>query len=368
MIAPLPPFRGGIAKYCYAFARELEQRHDLLLLSYRRQYPALLYGKRSQIDPTWDSNRIRTEFRQLSYDIDSVSVLSWRETALRVGAFGPDLVILPWWVTYWTPLYAYLLAVFRKQKIRVLFLCINIYEHEDSALKKLLTRFTLKRVNSMIVHSEAEKLTAQRINPRAVVINHPLPLFEYELPAAERPDPAAFRLLFFGFVRPYKGLDTLLKALHLLRDRDDVRLTVAGEFWSGKEEYIDLIRTLDIEDRVEIIDRYLSEDEIGLCFARADLIVLPYRASHTSGVIATAYGFGKPVLVTDVGGFREVVRDKVTGRLVPADDPDALADGIRWFLENRQFDFAADITAFTSRSMSWRSLADAVESLLEMPS
>jgi len=361
LIAPIPPYRGGIAKYCYSLAQELEQRHDLLLLSYRRQYPELLYGKKSQLDPACEGQCLQDKFRQLSYDIDSVSPFSWLETSRRITAFGPDLVILPWWVAYWTPMYLFLLSVCRKNGIRVVFICINIFEHEDSLLKKLLTRFVLGKVRSIIVHSGQEMRTAREINPRAEVKKHLLPLFMYDCGTKIRREKTGrLNLLFFGFIRPYKGLDTLLNAVGLLKDKD-ISLTIAGEFWAGKDEFLSQVYQLGISEKVNIIDRYISEDEMRDFFSAADLIVLPYRQAVTSGVIATAYGFGKPVLATDVGGFHEIVKDGFTGKLVHPDDPQAFADGIAWFLDNKEIDFGENILQFASRTMSWGSLVDVIE-------
>jgi glycosyltransferase involved in cell wall biosynthesis len=360
LIGPLPPFRGGIAKYCYSLAQALEKRHDLLLVSYRRQYPALLYGRKSQVDPEVDRSEITRQFAAPSYDLDSANPASWSATARRIASFRPDLVILPWWVTYWAPMYLYLLRLFGKQGIPVLFLCINVFEHEDSALKKFLTKLVLKRARSVILHSEQERLQFLSFNPAARVEKHLLPLFEYR-PAPARPKTSTLRLLFFGFVRPYKGLDTLLRALALVKERE-VTLRVAGEFWKDKEEYLRLVDELGLGDRVEIIDRYVSDAEMSGYFAESDVVVLPYKRSITSGVIATAYGFGKPVLATRVGGFHEVIQDGYTGRMVAPDDPAALAQGVIWFLEHRDTDFQGNIGDFASRAMSWESLVRLIES------
>ncbi|MBK5273442.1 MAG: glycosyltransferase family 4 protein [Desulfuromonadales bacterium] len=359
LIAPVPPFRGGIAKYCYTLSQELEKRHDLLLLSYTRQYPELLYGKKSQIDPNICREDIAIEFKHLSYEIDSASIWSWHTTSEKIAAFDPDLVILPWWVTYWAPMYAYLLTSLKKKGIKVVFICINVFEHEDNSLKKLLTKFIIRRVDSIIVHSEREKRSLLEINPKATVIKHLLPIFEYASSPAYRPD-KRLHLLFFGFVRPYKGLDVLLKAISLLKEHD-ISLIIAGEFWHDKEEYLKLINDLAISGNVEIIDRYVTDHEMSQYFTWADLVVLPYRKSITSGVIATAYGFKKPVLATNVGGFYEVIQEGYTGKIVAADDPQAFADGILWFLANQQIDFAENVAAFTSQNMSWSSLVDAIE-------
>ena len=359
LIAPLPPFRGGIAKYCHSLALELEQRHELLLLSYQRQYPKILYGRRSQIDPDACRDSILGQFARLSYDIDSANPFSWRRAVLEIGAFQPEVVIIPWWVAYWTPMYLYLLFALKQRGLKVLFLCINVFEHEGSRLKDLLTRFILRRVHAIIVHSERERDQIRLFNKTATIRKQLLPLFVYDTPPLEK-DETGLHLLFFGFVRSYKGLDTLLQALAILKEYN-ISLRVAGEFWHDKEEYLKLIRELDISGRVELVDRYLPEEEMGREFSRADLVVLPYKKSITSGVLATAYGFRKPVLVTDVGGFGEAVEDGVTGRIVPPDNPRALADGILWFLENRGKDFACNISTFTAEKMSWRSLVDTIE-------
>ena len=362
LIAPLPPFRGGIAKYCHSLAGELESRHELLLLSYRRQYPKLLFGNKSQIDPGVDQARIIDEFSRLSFSVDSANPFSWQQTCRELASFNPDLVIIPWWVAYWAPMYLYLLRFLKKRGIRVVFLCINVFEHEGSFFKNFLTRLVLRRADAIIVHSGLEREQILAFNPEARLKVHPLPLFAYHVkPRGERN--GSLNLLFFGFVRPYKGLDTLLAAVGILKQRD-ITLRIAGEFWHDKDQYLRRIEGLGISGKVEIIDRYIPEDEMSRYFSEADLVVLPYKRSITSGIIATAYGYGKPVLATRVGGFHEVVRDGYTGKLVPPDDPEALADGIVWFMDNRQIDFEDNIATFTTLTMSWHSLVDLIESFL----
>jgi glycosyltransferase involved in cell wall biosynthesis len=361
LIAPLPPFRGGIAKYCHSLAKELEKRHNLLLMSYKRQYPALLYGRKSQLDPDSDRDIILREFGNLTYAIDSINPFTWHAAVRDIVAHRAEMVVLPWWVAYWTPMYLFIAGSLKKRGIKVVFLCINVFEHEDSRLKNLLTKITLGKADSIIVHSGHEELEIKAFNPSATVRKHLLPLFQYDAGRTRRHD-GTLHLLFFGFVRQYKGLDILLKAVSLLKDRD-ISLRIAGEFWDDKDEYLDLVKTLGIAEKVEIIDRYVPDQEMSRFFAEADVVVLPYRKTKTSGVIATAYGFARPVLATDVGGFPEVVRDGYTGKIVVPDSPGALADGIEWFIENLQLDFAGNIETFARQEMSWSSLVDMIEGL-----
>ncbi|WP_370543319.1 glycosyltransferase [Geobacter sp. OR-1] len=331
----------------------------MLLLSYRRQYPELLYGRKSQTDPDIDRDDIRHEFSRVTFALDSINPLTWHAAVRNIVAFRAEIVLLPWWVTYFTPMYLYLAGRLKKKGIRVVLLCINVYEHENGRLKKLLTEITLSRADALIVHSEQEKAEVLAFNPAAKVKKHLLPLFRYETSHAREQD-NTLHLLFFGFVRPYKGLDVLLRAMGILR-RHDISLRIAGEFWDDKGVYIGLIDELGISDKVELIDRYVSDQEMGRFFEEADLVVLPYRRTRTSGVIATAYGFAKPVLATDVGGFREVIRDGYTGKIVAPDSPEAIAEGITWFLNHRDVDFAKNVATFAAKEMSWRSLAAMVE-------
>ena len=361
LIGPIPPFRGGIAKYCYALAQELEKRHELLLVSYRRQYPKILYGRKSQTDPAVEREQILARFARLTFDLDSVNPLSWRQTVEKIREFKPETVIIPWWVAYWTPMYLYLLWALKRRGIRVVVLCINVFEHEANPLKKFLTRLLLARADHLIVHSTQEMRQLQAFNPTATLRKQLLPLFTYDAAPCVRSDDK-LHLLFFGFVRLYKGLDLLLEAVAILRERD-ISLKIAGEFWNGKDEYLRLMAKLGISDRVEITDRYVTDEEMGRFFAWADLIVLPYRRTLTSGVIATAYGYGKPVLATNVGGFSEVVMDGATGKLVEPGSARALAEGIEWFSNNRQVDFPGNIQTLAAEQMSWSSLVETIEVL-----
>ena len=265
LVAPVPPFRGGIAKYCYSLAQELEKKHDLLLLSYRRQYPDFLFGRKSQVDLPVARGRLVREFNRLSFNIDSANPVSWLETSRSIASFAPDIVILPWWVAYWAPMYLHLLHCLKKKNIKVVVLCINVFEHEDNWFKKFLTKLVLNRAGALIVHSEQEKAEILQFNPKATVKKHLLPLFEYHA-AASVPKGNSYNLLFFGFVRQYKGLDVLLRAIALLGDQE-ITVKIVGEFWNDKDNYLRLISDLDIASKVQIVDRYVADAEMSQYFS-----------------------------------------------------------------------------------------------------
>jgi glycosyltransferase involved in cell wall biosynthesis len=304
LIGPVFPFRGGIAQHTTMLKRALEKETSLGTISFTRLYPKWLFpgasdreeGKKDAVEPG------------VHYLIDSLNPLTWFAAARFCIKFKPDIVVIPWWTIYWTFCFWYLARRFRRADIPVIFLCHNVIEHESTGWKVFLTKLALGQTDRFMVHTRQDEKNLAHLLPGSKISRHPLPLFDqFPKPARQLARRAALELFFFGFVRPYKGLDLLIDALHLARLPADFFLTIAGEFWQGKKALIQQINEKALQDRIEIIDRYLPEQEAADLFQRADLVVLPYRSATGSGVIPLAYHYNKPVLVTPVGGLPEVV-------------------------------------------------------------
>jgi glycosyltransferase involved in cell wall biosynthesis len=188
---------------------------------------------------------------------------------------------------------------------------------------------------------------------------HPHPIYT-QFPLVERglAPRAGIEVLFYGFVRPYKGLDILVEAMGVLKE-DDVFLTIAGEFWEGEHRIRARIAALQIQEKVEVRAHYHRAEETAALFTRADVIVLPYKSATTSGVVTLAYHYDRPVIVTAVGSLSEVVKDGETGRVVPALDPNALAAAIRDMTRQNCVDMRPAIQRL-KRSFSWEGLAGAI--------
>jgi glycosyltransferase involved in cell wall biosynthesis len=169
---------------------------------------------------------------------------------------------------------------------------------------------------------------------------------------------AHLELLFYGFIRQYKGVDVLIKAMKLL-ENEDVFLTIAGEWWGKRGTLWKMMKKAKLNDKIEIIDRYISEEETAELFFRADVTVLPYRSSSGTGVVSLAYRYGKPVIVTAVGGLPEVVSDGVSGYVVKPEDPYALAEAVHKFLHNSSANMKEGVE-MVARNMTWDSLADSI--------
>ncbi|GBE33595.1 D-inositol 3-phosphate glycosyltransferase [bacterium BMS3Bbin06] len=361
LLGPVYPYRGGIAQHTTMLHRELNIRCRLLTVSFKRQYPAWLYPGRSDLDMKY----IGYKEPGVSYIMDSLNPVTWLKTCRLFVEHSTKAVIMPWWTVFWAVCFGSVIKRLHQRNIKVLFLCHNVMDHESSAWKAILASRVLSRVQNFLVHTknDAEKLKA--INPEAEIIVHPHPVYNHFPVINERPTRRArLELLFFGFVRPYKGVDILLKTMELIKG-EDVFLTIAGEWWGSDKAVRKVLHESAVSNKVEVIDRYLSEHETAELFSRTDVVVLPYTNATVTGVIPLAYHYGKPVIVSDVGGLSDQVEDGVTGRLVRPEDPYALAEVIREFLLNPALIPEDSIRRFVS-GMTWESLSLSIINFLEV--
>jgi glycosyltransferase involved in cell wall biosynthesis len=334
----------------------LAERCDLLVVSFRRQYPMWLFPGESDRDP----RQRPFSAAEVRYLIDAVNPLTWRKAVAAISDHTADLVIIPWWTAYWAPCFGWIARACRRRGLEVRFLCHNVVEHETAAWRRLLADIVLRQATSFIAHTREDARRLRRLFPAARIDVQPTPIFnQFPAPAA----PAArqsggLRLLFFGLVRPYKGLDTLMEAMGRLKGRD-VSLTVVGEFWHGRKEIEALIGKLGIGDSVTVVPRYVSDEEAASYFAATDAVVLPYRTAASTGVIPLAYHYDKPVIVTNVGGLPDAVVEGETGYIVPPEQPAVLAEIISALTPERAASMVPAIRRLKA-TMTWEGLAATV--------
>ena len=367
LVGPAHPFRGGIAQFLTTLYHHLEGRHEVEVVNFTRQYPGLLFPGRTQEDESAEPLSIRS-VRLL----DSVNPLSWRRTARFISGRAADWALFMYWMPFFAPAYG---TVARRVKghagTRIGYLCHNIVPHEPSRLDRLLTKYGLAPVDHFFVLSGAVKNDLLRFRPDATFSEVPHPLVEVfgepltKETARRRLGLAADQpvVLFFGYVRAYKGLRYLLQALPRVRRRVPVQVLVAGEFYEPKDSYLRLVSDLGIGDAVRIEDRYIRNEEVAAWFSAADVVVQPYVSATQSGITQVAYQFDVPVITTDVGGLGEVVKHGDTGLVVPPEDPEALAAAIVEFFEQ---DLGPKMSAAIGRhkeAFSWQRLVEAIEAL-----
>jgi glycosyltransferase involved in cell wall biosynthesis len=304
LVGPVYPYRGGIAHYNTLLVQALRQDgHEVLPVSFSRQYPKWLYPGKSDRDPSQKAMQIDAEFI-----LDPLSPLSWRRTWHRIRAFAPQQVVFNWWTTFWGPAFANLAGRLRKEGLPVTFLIHNVMPHESKAWDRWLALWTLRTGSAFIVQTERERQRLLGLLPRAQVALTPHPI--YDMFAAQRLEPSAAReklglpaagkvLLFFGIVRRYKGLSILLQAL-AQPELSSVKpiLLVAGEFWEDKSSYLEQVQAMGLSEQVKFEDRYIPNEEVALFFSAADLLAAPYTGGTQSGAVKMAMGFGLPAVVS----------------------------------------------------------------------
>ncbi|MDD5267452.1 MAG: glycosyltransferase [Methylococcales bacterium] len=355
LIGPVLPYRGGIAQHTTMLHRALREQVECLTVSFSRQYPRWLFpGKNDK-----DENLGGYTEDGVEYLIDSINPLSWARAVKRIRAFAPHIVVFPWWHVYWAPCFAWLCKQLKRDNIEIVFLCHNAVEHESAHWKRLISNFVLSSADRFVVHTSIDKENLLKCFPNSPVGIHPLPIFDcFPQPIIKLPRRASLELLFFGFVRPYKGLDILLEAMTLLKD-EDVYLSIVGEFWNGESETHKYITDNNIANKIEMVAHYIPDDEVAAYFARCDVVVLPYLSATGSAVIPLAYHYGKPVIATQVGGIPDVVVNGATGTLIEPGSSPQLVMAIKNALLGTVSYEIEEINKIKSR-LTWEGLAMAV--------
>ena len=370
LIGPVYPYKGGIAHYTSLMYQALSKRYQVEMISYKMQYPKFLF-KKEQKDYSNDMFRIE----QTQFLINTANPFNIAAVARKIRKLNPDLVMIQWWHPYFAPCYWILESLLGK-KYKKMFICHNVFPHERFPLDKLLTKAVLKKADYFIVHANSVGDDLLSIKPNAQFRQNPHPTyhaFQVRNLSKEQARQELHKtqeeklLLFFGFVREYKGLKHLLQAMPIIRQQlENVKLMVVGAFGSDKEDYLTIIREHHLEQNIEVIDGYTPDHEVEKYFAGCDLVVLPYESATQSGIVQIAYGFEKPVIVTNVGGLPDVVIEGKTGYIVPSQQPKALAEAIvRYFQLQKEQEFTENVRKEAYR-FSWDRMTEKVGELLEM--
>lgn len=362
IVGPTHPFRGGIPRHTTLLGEAVAARNiDLQVITFTRQYPRLLYKGASDRDPGQLPPVGFVPDRML----DSIGPVSWTRTARAIAAANPDVVLAVWWHPFFAPMYGTLLRQVQRRAPEAtrLALCHNVLPHETSVVDRVLTRAALAPVDGLVVHAASQReVAAELLGPKPTLVTpHPTYVVDAEVHAPPRSDAdGPVTLLFFGLVRPYKGLDVLLRALPAVLRKRHVRLIVAGEFWEPVESYAGLISDLGVGDHVDLRPGYVPESDLVKLLGEADLVVAPYRTATQSGVVEMAFGAGVPVVATRVGGLSEQVDHRVDGLLVEPADEAGLASAL---IAATEADTLRDLSRAAGSHASgrtWDSMVDAI--------
>ncbi len=367
IIGPAYPYRGGIATYNERLAKEfLDHGYDVKIETFNLQYPNFLFPGKTQFSTNEPTDKLT-----INRSINSVWPLNWLKVGNRIKKEQPDLVIVRYWLPFMGPSLGTITRRIQSNgHTKVICLADNVIPHEQRLGDAVFTRYFLNGVNGLLAMTQ--KVLDDALSFRQIPTTlSPHPIFDNfgTITSKEAAcqnlglDPSINYLLFFGLIRDYKGLDILLDALadEELKGQQ-LKLIIAGEFYSGAEKYHEQIKRLELNDRIILRDRYIPDDEVANYFNAASLVVQPYKTATQSGVTQVAYHFNKPMVVTNVGGLKEMIPDGKVGFVVK---PDAkiLASAIaRFFYENKEAEFKSNM-AIEKQKYSWPLLVNAFERL-----
>lgn len=358
MLSTFYPFRGGIAQFNGLVFRELEKEHEVKAFNFKRQYPNFLFPGETQYVTAED----KADAIPTVDCLDSVNPLSYLSTAKKIKKFNPDILITRYWMTFFAPSLGAVTKRMPKHTKRISILD-NVIPHEKRFFDAPANRFFLKHNDGFVVMSDTVLADLLSIRPEAkyLRINHPVydqfgermtredALKELNL------DSSRNYLLFFGFIRDYKGLDLLIEALTYLDE--SYHLIVAGEVYGSFEKYEKQINQFQLKERIHLFNHYISDDKVSAFFSASDVCVLPYKGATQSGITAISHHFELPIIATDVGGLKETTHHGKTGLIVEKPDSKLIAASIStYYEENYNVSFSQNI-AEEKLENSWENFA-----------
>ncbi len=359
------PYRGGIAQFNASLYRELEKNHEIKAFNFSRQYPDLLFPGSTQFVSSDDhADQIPSELI-----LDSVNPFTYYTAANKILDFKPDLLIMKFWMPFFAPSLGFVASRLKKSGTKIITILDNVIPHEKRIGDIQLINYFLNQNHGFIAMSETVERDLISLKPNAVVSLKPHPIYshfgnpnsktESRIKLNLHPDKKT--LLFFGFIRDYKGLDLLIEASQYLND--DYQIIIAGEVYGNFEKYVRQIELLNAGEKFHQFIRYIDDSEVPFFFSAADVCVLPYKSATQSGIVQIAYNFDLPVIATNVGGLSEMVLDNETGLILSENSSKLLAEKIEFYFSNHlEENFREGIRSRKS-FFSWNGFAEEVVGL-----
>jgi glycosyltransferase involved in cell wall biosynthesis len=355
------PFRGGIAQFNAALYREFEKEHSIKAFTFITQYPGILFPGKSQfVQENDDSDKIDS-IRILN----TINPLTYPKTAKAIIDFKTDLCITKFWMPFFAPSLGYVYSRLRKKGIKTLAILDNVIPHERRPGDIALIKYFLKNTDYFVVMGDTVKNDLLSLKPDANYKFQIHPLYDHFGKSSNKIEsqqklniPKNKKvLLFFGFIRKYKGLDLLIEALKLLGN--DYHLIICGEVYGSFDEYQAIIDKLDLNGQISLFNRYISDQEVADFFAASDVCVLPYRSATQSGIVGISYHFDLPVIASNVGSLKEMIADYNTGLMIEKPEPELIKNGIEKFFKSDIESFKNNIRKF-KKLASWKTLSDGI--------
>jgi glycosyltransferase involved in cell wall biosynthesis len=373
IIGPAYPYRGGPSTVVSYLYKILHEKFEVKIYNYKLLYPSLFFPGTTQYDKSTKLKLIVPSERL----INSVSPINWINVANKINKEKADLVIFDWWQPFFAPCHFIISQIIKKKfRGRILFLTENFISHEARWIDKLLTKLGLSNADMFLALSDTVAEELKTISSGRRIYKSELPPFDFfadetVIDIKEKRAELGLRpedrvLLFFGYIRKYKGLDILIKAIpSIVKEIPETRLLIVGEFYDGPDYYFKLIKSLCLEKIITVVNRFVPNEEVADYYSICDVVVLPYRSATQSAVLNVSYSFHKPVIATNVGGLSEFVEEGKTGILIEPGSTESLAQGMKKFFDLKsKVDFEKNIRE-KIRDNKFLQLPDLLEEILQ---
>ncbi len=364
------PLRGGLATYNERLARELRNEGDEVKIeTFKLQYPSILFPGKTQL-----SDSPKPKDLNIDISVNSVNPFNWLKIGRKIKKQGPDLIIIKFWIPFMAPCFGTIARIAKKnKKSKIITIIDNIIPHEKRPGDFLLSKYFVNSIDGFISMSKSvqedllkfDKNKPRELTPHPLFDNFGTVLSKKDALEALKLDIDYRYMLFFGFIRDYKGLDILLDALsNDWFTKNKVKLIVAGEFYNDPEKYHTIIQGKNLGDRIIMHNNFISNEMVNLYFSAAEIVVQPYKTATQSGVTQIGYHFNKPMLVTNVGGLAEIIPDKKVGYVVEPNG-EAIAEALIDFFENeRKAEFEKNILE-EKKKYSWDKMTQKIKSVYQ---
>jgi len=363
------PLRGGLAAYNERLAKAYTQQgYEVKIFTFSLQYPNFLFPGKTQFsdEPKPDLD--------IDICVNSINPLNWISVGKKIKKWNPDLLIIKYWLPFMAPCFGRIARIVkRNKKTKIVSILDNIIPHEKRFADRALSNYFVKSVDGFVAMSDSVMKDLETFDNKKPLQFCPHPLYDNfgevisqkEAQKKLNLDSDYKYLLFFGFIRDYKGLDLLLKAMSRLKDSNHkIKLIVAGEFYSNEKTYLDLIEELKIKEQLVLATDFIPDSKVSLYFSAADLIVQPYKSATQSGVTQIAYHFEKPIITTDVGGLAEIVPDGKVGYVVQPNEVE-IADAITKFFNETNLEEMRENIKNEKKKYSWERLLETLDKTIK---
>lgn len=359
------PMRGAMAQLNGILSNYLSVENDVEIFSFKRQYPGLLFPGKTQNDISGaDIINKKIPNHQI---IDSINPSNWHSSAREIAEIKPELLILRFWMPFFAPVFYYICRyVKKKTNAKVLFICDNVIPHEKRPGDNFFIRLIFKIGDFFIIHSKSVEQDLKKFIKDKPYIFSPHPLYNIFGEPVTKNEAKEFIfknyhidfrnqkvILFFGYIRKYKGLSYLINSMPEILKSKNVKLLIAGEFYEDEASTLEQIKTLNLKNDVTVLSDYIPNENVKYFFCASDALVLPYIDATQSGITQIALFYDKPVIATDVGGLSEVIKNNKTGFIIEPKSSDAIARAVtRFYDDNLENDFSANVKE-EKKKYSW---------------